>query len=432
MRKMPVQSSKTLYLFGTALLTFLLLIGFPKDSHARYAHIVFDANSGKVLEEKSQHEPRQPASLTKMMTIYMAFEAVKSGRMQWNDKLRVSKRAARQPPSKLGLNPGDSITLRNAVMALVTRSANDMAAAIGESLAGSEAKFAQNMTAKARRLGMTRTTFRNASGLPARGQITTARDMGVLGQALIRDFPDFYKMFNTTSFVYRGEEIQNHNHLLRNYPGLDGIKTGYIRASGFNLVASAMRGDRRLIGVVMGGRSAPWRDRQMAELLDNGFEKIGIGKTYAAYAVSNRTTPTATSNNEQEDIPDQVANQDFTATNETEPASTEPASVASNNAEVATQSANSVNNESTETQWGLQVGAYRTLKQAKSAANRAKRHSDALKTAEIKITQVAQGHKRLYRARLMGMDESDAAAACAKLKKRKIDCKVIAPGSTTS
>lgn len=448
--------------FKTLALLALFLFAFAAPAEARYSHIIFDGYSGKVLDERDQHAARKPASLTKMMTIYLVFEQVQHGKVKWNTKLRVSKNASRQSPSKLGLNPGDTISVRDAVMALITRSANDIAVVVAEGLAGNEAKFAAQMTAKARKLGMTRTTFRNASGLPARGQITTARDMGVLGQSLIRDFPDYYKMFNTESFVFRGEEIRNHNHMLKYYPGLDGIKTGYIRASGFNLVASAEREGKRLIGVVMGGTSTSWRDRQMQKLLDAGFEKLGVKKAYAAYPVASKQSP-AIKSDVEEDIPDSVADKDFTAqpdqtvttltpsTSDTSSGTTviqtaQPATPSSiggtdtTSITIATLESTSppletaepaASQESTANNWSLQVGAYKTYNQARKAASMAKRLT-TYADAEVKVLQYAKGRKRLYRARLYGLSEEDAQTGCAALKRHKLDCQILSPENKTS
>ncbi len=244
---------------------------------ARYASIVIDAETGQVLYEVNADTRNYPASLTKMMTLYMAFEALQKGKLRLNDNLTVSKRAARMPASKLGLRHGQSIKVKDAILALITKSANDAAVVLAEALGGTESKFARRMTAKAKDLGMSRTSFRNASGLYNRRQMSTARDMATLGQALITHFPDYYHYFSTTSFSYNGRRFRNHNALLKKYDGTDGIKTGYIRASGYNLVASAVRDDRRLIGVVFGGKSARSRDKHMVKLLDRGFKRVAKG-----------------------------------------------------------------------------------------------------------------------------------------------------------
>ncbi len=241
----------------------------------RYASIVMDAGSGNVLSAASADEPRYPASLTKMMTLYMLFDALRDRRVSLDQQVPVSPWAASMAPTKLGLVPGAAITVEQAILGLVTKSANDAATALGEMLGGDEERFAQMMTLRARALGMTTTTFRNASGLPDPDQMTTARDMAVLARHLVQDHPGYYRYFSAPSFVFHGRLIPNHQHMLQTYPGADGLKTGYIRDSGFNLVTSAVHGDTRLIGVVLGAVSSGERDQHMAALLDAGFDRAG-------------------------------------------------------------------------------------------------------------------------------------------------------------
>jgi D-alanyl-D-alanine carboxypeptidase len=238
----------------------------------RYAAIVIDANSGEVLHEDQADARRFPASLTKMMTLYMLFEAIERGEIREDDVLTASELAATQPPSRLGLQQNDEITVEDAILALVVQSANDVATAIGERLGGSEARFAALMTQRARALGMSHTRFANASGLPDPNQWTTARDMATLSRALLEDFPDYYCYFQTVSFSWGDYSGRNHNHLLWEVDGVDGIKTGYTRASGFNIATSAVRYGHRLIAVVMGGESARARDAQTAYLINNAFD----------------------------------------------------------------------------------------------------------------------------------------------------------------
>lgn len=242
----------------------------------RYASIVVEARTGQVLSAANADETRHPASLTKMMTLYMLFEAMRDGRLNLSTPIRVSAEAASRPPSKLGVPAGGSISAETAILALVTRSANDIASAVGEALSGDEDAFARAMTMRARSLGMTRTTFRNASGLPDPEQVTTARDMTLLGRRLIADFPEHYHYFSVQYFAHGNRMIRNHNGMLRDYPGTDGIKTGFINASGFNIVTSAQREGVRLVGAVFGGTSWPQRNNHMAELLDEGFQRMGV------------------------------------------------------------------------------------------------------------------------------------------------------------
>lgn len=251
------------------IVVFTLFAG--RSAQANYASLLMDASNGQVLYEANADLPRYPASLTKMMTLYMVFEALNDGRLTLGQPLYTSTHASIQSPTKLGLRPGQQISVEDAILALVTKSANDAAAVVAEALGGSEEYFGWQMTAKAQQLGMSNTTFTNASGLPDRRQITTARDMAILALALLHDFPNYYQYFATERFYWGGAAHANHNRLLGAYPGVDGIKTGYTHASGFNLVASAQRDGRRLIGVVMGARSAGSRSAMMTSLLDQAF-----------------------------------------------------------------------------------------------------------------------------------------------------------------
>ena len=237
----------------------------------KYAAILMDYKTGKILYSRGENVGRYPASLTKIMTLYMVFDALKSGRITIDQKFKTSRKATRQSPTKLGLKVGETISVRDIILALVTKSANDVAVVVAEALGGTEANFARQMTRKAKHIGMKNTVFRNASGLHNRRQITTVRDMAILGVRVIRDFPEYYKFFSTPKFKYKGKPFDNHNKLLGTYQGADGIKTGYIKASGFNLVASVKREDKRLIGVVFGGSSSACRDAYMESLLDKGF-----------------------------------------------------------------------------------------------------------------------------------------------------------------
>jgi len=252
-----------------AVIVFLWAI--PAVQAKTESSIVLDAESGKVLSEHNADLPNYPASLTKMMTLYLLFDAVEQGKVKLDQRFTVSRWAAAQAPSKLGLVGGQAIAVRDLVLAIITKSANDAAVTVAENMAGSESAFAERMTQKARALGMTSTAYRNASGLPHPAQLTTARDLAKLARALYRDFPHEYAYFATEEFTYNGVTHVNHNHLMQSFEGMDGIKTGYIRASGFNLAASAVRDNRRLIGVVMGGLTAHARDAEMAHLLNTAF-----------------------------------------------------------------------------------------------------------------------------------------------------------------
>src|SRR3954454_2807877 len=265
----------------------------PHDQEARqsyspaFSSIIVDGNSGATLSASNPDASRHPASLTKIMTLYLLFERLDGGNMKLDSEMQVSERASEQSPTKLGLRPGQTIRVEDAIKGLVTRSANDAAVVIAESIAGDEDDFAKLMTRKARALGMTRTVYRNASGLPDDAQVTTARDQSTLGRAIQDRFPRYYRYFSISAFNYHGQSIRNHNRLLGNVEGVDGIKTGYTRASGFNIVTSMRRGNRHLVGVVMGGRSGSSRDAAMRSLLAENLEKAASRRTVAAITERN-------------------------------------------------------------------------------------------------------------------------------------------------
>ena len=247
------------------------LAGTPQ-AQAGYASFVMDAQTGQIFHARNADTRNFPASLTKIMTLFMVFEALDTGKLSLDQRLPVSRRAAGQTPSKLGLKVGQTVTVDAAIRALSVKSANDVATVVAEAIGGTEIKFAQMMTRRARALGMSRTTFKNASGLPNRGQLSTARDMAILAKEMLDRFPARYAYFSDLTFKYGTRTFSNHNKLLRTYDGMDGIKTGYIRASGYNLVASVERNGHRLVGVVFGGRTGASRDKHMIKLLDRGFD----------------------------------------------------------------------------------------------------------------------------------------------------------------
>jgi D-alanyl-D-alanine carboxypeptidase len=244
------------------------------------AAIVVDGNSGRTLFSVNENQPRHPASVTKVMTLYLLFEQLEGGRLRLDSPLMISQHAAAQAPSKLGLQPGETIEVEHAIKAVVTKSANDIAVAIAENIGGDEDSFAQMMTSKAHALGMHGTHFANASGLPNSEQITTAHDLAVLGRAIQDRFPHYYRYFSTHSFAYRGAVMRNHNHLLGRVEGMDGIKTGYTAASGFNLLTSVRRNGRHIVAVVLGGATAGARDHYMANLIEEHIED-GAGERTA-------------------------------------------------------------------------------------------------------------------------------------------------------
>ena len=357
----------------------LLLAAGP--GHAKYASLVMDADTGQVLHSVNADKRLPPASLTKMMTLFLVFEALDSGRLRLNQRLPVSAVAARQPPSKLGLAEGETIRVEDAILAMVTKSANDAATAVAEALGGTESDFAAMMTARARKLGMDQTTFRNASGLPYEGQASTAMDMALLARALQTQQARHYALFRTPAFTYEGATYANHNQLLKSYAGTDGIKTGYIRDSGFNLVASAKRGERRLIGVVFGGLSPGARNQHMASLLDRGFRQFQIAEAPTSSGL--------------------IAAQAAPAT----PASPRPTP------------------SSAET-WAVQVGVYRTVEPALDIARKAQQAAaQHLGDGEVKVFAMEKARSGArYRAQIVGLSKEQAQGACVQLKRRKIGC----------
>jgi D-alanyl-D-alanine carboxypeptidase len=279
---------------GVNTLIFSFLILAPvftglENAHAarKSAAMAIDAHTGRVLYSHNVDKPHHPASLTKIMTLYMMFEYIEAGRFHMNSPLKVTANAARQVPSKLGLKPGTTILVKDAIKALVTKSANDVAVTIAENLAGSEWKFTRLMTWKARKMGMNKTVFVNASGLPDKRQTTTARDMITLGMRIQKDFPQFYPLFSMKKFAYRGKVYKNHNGLMSRMRGIDGIKTGYTRASGFNLTSSIWSGRKHVVAVVLGGKTARKRDNFMARVLKKSLRKARRGKSKKQFVAAN-------------------------------------------------------------------------------------------------------------------------------------------------
>ena len=399
------------------------------------AYLILDATSGRELVADRADELRHPASLTKLMTIYLTFSALDSGRLSLGDALPVSINALNAPPTKMGLPPGGTVNVRDATMALVTRSANDAAIVLAEALGGDEATFAQLMTQKARQLGMTSTVYRNASGLPNREQVTTARDLARLAFALMRDFPHYYAVFSVQSYPYRGRVLENHNRMLLSYDGADGLKTGYTVASGFNLVMSAMRDNRRLIGVVMGGDSAGQRDRMMADLMDYGFATAQSMRLSSWTSVRKPASAryTATNFDPSLVIPETtprlavapatlpVAPSTAQAFTQAPPADQRVAGPAVPSAAAAAPSGPSIGS------WVIQVGSFSDSEAAQLAVGRASLAlPDSVRsTASATIDEVQMANKTFHRARLTNLSQAQAVDGCKQLEKRKIYCSAI-------
>lgn len=406
----------------SAVLLALFCCLFTTTGHAteRYAALVVETTTGKVLFEQNAQARRHPASLTKMMTLYMAFEALQRGRLTLKTPLRVSQRAASRPPTKLGVKAGDTLTVEQAILALITRSANDAATVLAEALGKSEYAFAQQMTQKAHALGMKNTQFRNASGLPDRQQVTTAWDMYRLARALQTHFPQQYRYFSTRSFTFNGRTYRNHNQLLANYQGTDGIKTGYIRDSGFNLVASVRRGKYRLIGVVFGGQNAQSRDEHMRSLLDQGFVQLNTGEPVLRLAEADVPLPAPDLKHQ----PRLTRQEAPLAQGSVEPPPIELVAVAT-----AAASAPVVPTAAVAAGWGVQVGAF---SQTAKAEQRIREVRQAIPTllasAQPQVDSLSRQGKTLYRVRFHGLSQAQVQSACRTLKQQKIDCIPVAPG----
>jgi D-alanyl-D-alanine carboxypeptidase len=369
---------------GTTAAVLLFLGLMPAQAQigsARYSSIVIDANSGEVLEEVNPDQPRRPASLAKMATLYLAFEALRDRRISLDQTVPVSPHAASMEPTKLGLLPGTRLTVEQAILAVITKSANDAAAALGELLGGSEDRFAQMMTLRARALGMSHSTFMNASGLPNDEQWTTARDLAVLSRRLISDFPGYYPYFSAPSFAWRRQVIVNHDNMLRTYPGADGLKTGYTEASGHNLVTSAVRGGIRLVGVVLGASSNFERDIHMASLLDQGFEQMDVPIARKSMQMASRMTLISTARASEGPRP------------------TGHGAV-----------------------WLVQVGSFASEGAARSAAAAVRREADA---GETRVEPVKLRKRIVWRAQVVGLTQADAQDACSG--RSKSACMIVRP-----
>lgn len=437
--------------------------------NARYAAIVVDAQSGEVLFARHADSRRYPASITKVMTLYLAFEALAEGKIKPEDVLVVSPHAASQPPSKLGLAAGQTITLDDAMKATAVRSANDMAVAIAEHIGGSEARFTAQMTLKAQELGMTQTRYVNANGLPDARQLTSARDLAILARAIMRDYPQYYRYFGLHDWAYNGRDYRNTNGLLHSGNGYDGMKTGYTNASGYNLAASSVRDGRRLITIVLGGRSTASRNAHVAALMDTGFEveraraggqTIQVAQTFfeqrgfgispeaagpvqyastgasedsedgapVAYASlpSAPATPMRVTPAPSERAPAPIQRAEARPADVTTilnggapvaspPARTPPRAPARPAREPAREPAG---------RWAVQVGAFREETVARDWLTEVNRRFRAQFTSAERTVQNASGW---YRSRFTGMTEAGARAACDALAERRVTCMVVRP-----
>ena len=389
------------------------------------AAIVVDMNSGTILHAQDADAVRHPASLTKMMTLYVLFGYLRAGNITLDLDLAVTPFAASQAPTKLGLKPGTTIKVSDAIKALVTQSANDAAVTIAENLAGTEENFARLMTDTGRRISMTNTTFLNASGLPNDDQVTTARDMATLAAHLIHDYPDYYSVFETRYFTYNGRKYRNHNKLLFGYKGTDGIKTGYTRASGFNLTASVHRGNKHLIAVVLGGRTGSQRDAAMRALLDKNFATASDTKPLPAQLTASLVgaPPPA--------LP--AVKKPAFALAPANPATSSAASAEGDIAEPALPLKVSLSSSKDTAKpvryagdYHVQVGAFMSEADAENRLGMVQQRAVDLLDGHLPFTtSFMKGDQEWYRARFAGFSKDDAQSTCAALKKRSLDCAVM-------
>jgi D-alanyl-D-alanine carboxypeptidase len=407
----------------------------PAQARTR-GSILIDGDTGAVMRAANADVQNHPASLTKMMTLYLLFDALEKGKVHLRDAMKVSVHAARQSPSKLGLTPGETITVEQGILALVTKSANDVAVVMAEFLGGTEPAFAAQMTAKARQLGMKKTVFRNASGLPIQGQWSTPRDMSILARALIRNHAKEYHYFATREFDFNGQVINTHNHLLGNYPGADGIKTGYIASSGFNLVASAKRDGHRLIGVVFGGNSVRDRDHQMVALLDAGFAAVRKGPAAPAEKSApvdmvkadpdeeDATAAQPASEDEAEDPQVAAVVQSMAAKGDTKNAPVDSAKVAAADQQDAAQEGAG---DAEDPPFAIQLGSFGKRARAEQIAkNAAKSLGDVVADGHVEVASLQKKrHGTLYRALVVGLEEADAQRACHVMRHRHEPCRVV-------
>lgn len=454
---------RSVSIWGAAL--FLALFGTltPAAANSKYAAFVVHADSGDILFDRYSTGTRYPASLTKMMTLYLLFDELEAGRLTLDSKIKVSAHAAGQPPSKLGVTSGSTIDVKTAIEALVVKSANDVAAAVAEEISGSEWRFAKKMTAKARELGMYSTTFRNASGLPNSKQVTTARDMAALSRRLIQDHEKYFHYFSVQSFDWNGRTYRTHNALVKTFDGADGLKTGYTRRSGFNLATTATRDGNRLIGVVLGGRSSRTRDAHMREILDNAF--AAIDKKPMLLSALYRETPAprlkptlVAALAEKNAAPTVAANDDMRAEIITAAATLNDSAGKTDDGIGALIAANPLQadpddfNEFERTRlaslsvedgmlgqgdfdenpagvsWGVQIGAFSTKEMAQKELEAAVAKSGIKSPERMVLPTPMDTGKTLYRARIVKLTEIEAAATCETLKDKKLTCFVVSDG----
>ncbi len=395
----------------------------------RYASIVMDAETGQILSQSNPDKQLYPASLTKIMTLLLTFEAIENGQISLRDRVPMTQRAVNMSPSKIGLPVGASMRVEDAIYALVTKSANDVAVALGEKVGGSEPRFATMMTRKAREIGMNSTRFTNASGWHDPAQVSSARDMAILARYVIYRYPQYYHYFGTKNFTFQGKNYHNHNRLMSEYAGMDGMKTGYVGASGFNLVASARRGNKRLIGVVFGGRSTASRNAHMAVLLDRGFTGQGIQKDVLVAAtkpIPDRKAPLVPGRKPVTDT-QQLAALRTAPPNMTNAAPPPLATAALQNdilSEAAGQGDFDPAELAADRPWAIQIGAFTSRVQTDKAIRAAiKALPASLAEAQPVIVPLKTADGWMFRGRLSGYTREQAQNACARLR----ECLPVSP-----
>ncbi|MGZ4958404.1 MAG: D-alanyl-D-alanine carboxypeptidase family protein [Methylomonas sp.] len=383
---------------------------------ARYAAIVIDADTGRVIHETEAAQRWYPASLTKVMTLYMTFQSLEAGRLRLHDMLTVSEHAALQPSSKLGLRRGQNISVENAIMAVTTRSANDAAVLLAETLGGSETQFASMMTEQAHRLGMSSSSFHNASGLPDEGQISSARDLAILSSALIRDFPQYYRYFSATEFHYKGRVLPNTNRILKSYPDADGLKTGFTCGSGYNLIASAKRNGHRLIGVLLGAHSSAERFEQMGNLLDIGFEKSNAAGVHVSQLIDDDLSPP----------PFQLSSNRCAGS-----AMQMGADAGSSRHEAIRLKPREKHRTPSRTgnaDWAVMLGSDNRKTDADASLRQARKVLGPLaKSGETQVVKIRAKGGQIWRAEWTGLQSADAKSICGRLRAKRQECTVL-PG----
>ena len=414
----------------------------PEPYVEKFAAVVVDANSGRVLHERMSNDTRYPASLTKMMTLYMLFEQINRGNLSLSTRMTASAYAASQDPTKLGIEAGETLTVEDAIKALIVRSANDVAVIVAEHIGGSEYQFAAKMTQKARELGMTRTTFVNASGLPDTNQRSTANDLVILSRRLIGDFSEFYPYFRLQSFVWGGRSYAGHNNLLRFFDGADGLKTGYTRMSGFNLASSATRQGTRLISIVMGGRSARERDVMTAELLETEFTKLGLGRlapvviAMSPLVLDDDEAAAAEATERAAESRPQPQTAPAGSSGIISQANAQPAIVASlasspreyGQGDTADQTRRGL--PLTGGKWGIQVGAHSSRDNAETQLNSVRvQMRDLLASAASAIVALDVNGDTFFRVRFGAFTPKKAETLCDQIQKRGVSCLVVTDGA---